>query len=106
MAERVERISLKSDAYGYDILSFNDNKSERYIEVKATRAKPGAANFFLTFNELNTAKEKQGNYYVYMVFDILSTNPQIWIIPNPFSPENKNVIMVPVNYRVKINAKK
>lgn len=106
LAEKVERISLKSDAYGYDILSFNGDKSERYIEVKATRAKPGTANFFLTFNELKTANEKQDNYYIYMVYDILSTNPKIWIISNPFSPKNENVIMEPVNYRVKINAKK
>ena len=102
----MERISLKSDAYGYDILSFNNDKSERYIEVKATRAKPGTANFFLTLNELNTAKEKQENYFIYMVYNILSPNPKIWIIPNPFSPENENVQMEPVNYRVKINAKK
>src|SRR5574344_234707 len=102
LAEKVERISLKSDAYGYDILSFNNDKSERYIEVKATRAKPGTANFFLTLNELNTAKEKQENYFIYMVYNILSPNPKIWIIPNPFSPENENVQMEPVNYRVKI----
>jgi len=105
-AKKVERVSLKSDAFGYDILSFNDDESERYIEVKATRAKAGTANFFLTLNELNTAKEKQENYFIYMVYDILSKNPQIWIIPNPFSPENKDVLMEPVNYRVKINAKK
>lgn len=105
-AKKVERVSLKSDAFGYDILSFNDDESERYIEVKATRAKAGTANFFLTLNELNTAKVKQENYYIYMVYDILSKNPQIWIIANPFSPENKDVLMEPVNYRVKINAKK
>lgn len=64
------------------------------------------ANFFLTQNEFNTAKEKQANYYVYIVFDILSHNPQNWIIHNTFSLENKYVLMEPVNYRVKINAKK
>lgn len=31
---------------------------------------------------------------------------QIWIISNPFFPENKNIQMEPVNYRIKINAKK
>jgi len=106
LAKKVKRVSLDSDSWGFDILSYNDDKSERYIEVKATRAKPGTANFFLTLNELNTAKEKQENYYIYMVYDILSPNPKIWIIPNPFSPENKNVLMETVNYRVKINAKK
>lgn len=106
LAEKVERVSLKSDAYGYDILSYNDDKSERYIEVKATRAKAGNTNFYLTQNEYNTAKEKGKDYYVYMVYDIFADEPEIWIIPNPFSPENANVQMEPVNYRVKINAKK
>jgi hypothetical protein len=105
-AKKVKRVSLDSDSWGFDILSYNDDKTERYIEVKATRAKAGTANFLLTLNELNTAKEKQENYFIYMVYDILSKNPQIWIIPNPFSPENKDVLMKPVNYRVKINAKK
>lgn len=106
LAKKVKRVSLDSDSWGYDILSYNNDKTERYIEVKATRAKPGTANFFLTLNELNTAKEKQENYFIYMVYNILSPNPKIWIIPNPFSPENENVQMEPVNYRVKINAKK
>ncbi len=105
-SKKIKRVSLDSDSWGYDILSFNDDKTERYIEVKATRAKPGTANFFLTLNELNTAKEKQENYYIYMVYDILSPNPKIWIITNPFSPENINVLMEPVNYRIKINVKK
>lgn len=106
LAKKVKRVSLDTDSWGYDILSFNEDKSERYIEVKATRAKPGAANFFLTINELSTAKEKREDYYIYMVYDILSTNPKIWIIPNPFSPENPIVVMEPMGYRVKINAKR
>ncbi len=105
-AGKIERVSLKSDAYGYDILSYNDAKSERFIEVKATRAKAGNTNFYLTQNEYNTAKEKGKDYYVYMVYDILADEPEIWIIPNPFSPGNENVQMEPVNYRVKFKAKK
>lgn len=106
LAKKAKRVSLDSDSWGYDILSFNDDKSERYIEVKATRAKTGTANFFLTLNELNTAKEKQENYFIYMVYDILSANPKIWIITNPFSPENSNIQMEPINYKVTINAKR
>ncbi|MBP1614204.1 MAG: hypothetical protein H6Q13_1652 [Bacteroidetes bacterium] len=102
-AKMVERISLKTDCSGYDILSFNEDGTERYIEVKATQAKVGQANFYLTINELNTAKEKP-NYYIYMVFDILSIKPQIWIIDNPFYPENPDIQMKPINFKVKINA--
>lgn len=99
LAKKVDRVSLKSDSLSYDILSFEQNGKERYIEVKATRSKVGDANFFLPINELNTAKE---NYYIYLVYDILSKEPKIWIINNPFSPENKNVNLEAINYKVSI----
>ncbi|MCF6130889.1 DUF3883 domain-containing protein [Flavobacterium wongokense] len=100
---KIKRVSLESDTYGYDILSFEDNDEEikRYIEVKATRAKVGNANFFLTINELKTAKEKE-NYFIYLVYDILSKEPKIWIIGNPFNPENNKVNLQPINYKVSI----
>lgn len=101
LAEQVDRVSLKSDSYGYDILSYEEDDSERYIEVKATRSKVGDANFFLTINELNTAKENP-NYYIYVVFDILSKNPKIWIVNNPFNPENTDINLTPISYRVSI----
>lgn len=95
----------KYDYLGYDIKSFEENGDERYIEVKATRSKVGAANFFLSVNEFQKAQELK-NYFVYVVFDILSDNPKVWKIGNPFNPANKNVKMTPISYRVEINAKK
>ena len=95
----------KYDYLGYDVKSFEENGDERYIEVKATRSKVGAANFFLSVNEFQKAQELK-NYFVYVVFDILSDNPKIWKIGNPFNPENKKVKMTPISYRVEINAKK
>jgi hypothetical protein len=66
LAKKIERVSLKSDADGYDILSFESDGTERYIEVKATRSRVGAANFFLTVNEFNTAMQLS-NYFIYIV---------------------------------------
>jgi len=92
------------DFEGFDIASFEYDGTPKFIEVKATRSKVGQANFFLTSNELAKAKEIP-NYYIYMVYDILSKKPKIWRIKNPFKPENKNVVKTPVNYRVQINIK-
>lgn len=99
--DKVDRVSLKSDSLGYDILSFEQDGKERYIEVKATRSKVGNVNFFLTINELKTAQEKE-NYYIYLVYDILSKEPKIWIIGNPFNPDNENVNLEPINFKVSI----
>lgn len=102
LAKRVKK--AKFDYMGYDILSFDENGLERYIEVKATKSKSGQANFFLSYNELQKATELK-NYWVYMVYDILSTSPKVWRIPNPFHPENALVKKTPISYRVMINTK-
>ncbi len=107
LAKKVKRVSLESDKHGYDILSYESEGAEieRYIEVKATKAKAGEANFYLSENELNTARGKD-NYYIYMVYDIQSTNPFVWEIPNPFSEVDSNIQIKPINYKVTINTKK
>ena len=101
LARKVKK--AKFDYLGYDIESFDRNGQLRYIEVKATSAKPGVSNFFLTTNELMTAKILS-NYFIYVVYEILSNKPKIWILPNPFKPENPNVSLIPITYRVVINA--
>jgi len=57
----------EGDGLGYDILSYNDDGSERYIEVKTTN---GAENtmFFITATELEACKKYGENYYLYRVF--------------------------------------
>lgn len=100
LTEKIER--AKYDHLGYDIKSFEENGEPRYIEVKTTRSKVGNANFFLSINELNKAKEIQ-NYYLYIVYEIESETPKVWKVKNPFKPENKNVVKTPINFRVTIN---
>ena len=104
LAKKVERVSLLSDSFGYDIQSFEIDGTKRHIEVKATNAKTGPANFFISINELRTAQETN-NYFVYMVYDVVSQSPKVWVIGNPFTPTNKNTIVIPTNFKVFINAK-
>ncbi len=95
---------IKRDSEGYDIHSFEEDGTPMQIEVKTTRSKVGQANFFLSSNELKQAKELD-NYYLYMVYEILSKNPKIWIVKNPFHPRKTSVVLTPMNYRVQINTK-
>jgi len=99
----VKWVSQKDDSLGYDILSCEtDGTTLRYIEVKATKEKQGVVNFLITPNELQKSKELE-NYYVYIVFEVLSTTPKIWRWKSPFKPENPAVIITPVQYRVTAN---
>jgi hypothetical protein len=102
LADNIERVSLKSDTYGYDILSFETTGEKRLIEVKATRSNVGTVNFFFTVNEFQTALENK-NYFIYIVFNVTSELPKVWAIKNPFNPKNKYAIMTPINFRVTIN---
>lgn len=103
LAKKVKKV--KYDYEGFDIKSFESNGEPRYIEVKATRSKVGTANFFLSANELSKAKSLE-NYFIYMVYNILSNSPKVWIIENPFNPVNDKVVQTPISYRVVINAEK
>ncbi len=103
LATRVKKADF--DYEGYDIRSFEEDGKPRYIEVKATNSNVGRTNFFLSANELKKATELD-NYHIYMVFEILTSQPKVWMIGNPFKPENVNVVKVPVSYRISINSLK
>lgn len=100
--EDLEQVSLESDGYGFDIKSKELDGSVKHIEVKATKEKQGVVNFLITPNELQKSKELE-NYYVYIVFEVLSTTPKIWRWKSPFKPENPAVTITPVQYRVTAN---
>lgn len=99
--KKVVQMSMKSDSYGYDILSVNPDGSSRYIEVKATTGKVGDVEFYYTENELEKAQDFGKDYYIYIVFEIKSKNPKIWVIQNPFLA--KKVKMKPVQYKVSVS---
>lgn len=103
--KKVKWVSRESDAYGYDILSINADKTPRYIEVKATRSKCGNMDFYYTANELATARQYEKNYYVYIVYEVLTKNPKIWILNNPFMGDD-TLELQPVKYKVRLCAKK
>lgn len=100
----VIRKSLESDTIGYDILSVNPDGTPRYIKVKATTGKAGNMSFFYTINELQTAQALKENYYVYLVYEILSKNPKIWVLKNPFIGEN-SLTLEPIKFRVDVQTK-
>ena len=102
--KQIKWVSRESDAFGYDILSVNKDKTPRYIEVKATQRKVGDVDFYYTENEYETAKKYGKNYYIYIVYDIMSANPKVWMLQNPFVSIEK-VIMKPVKYRVEVKIK-
>ncbi|KGM42112.1 hypothetical protein JY96_11150 [Aquabacterium sp. NJ1] len=58
LADRVEHVAAtKGDGLGYDVLSFETDGRERFIEVKTT-AHDAATPFFVSVNEVEFARER------------------------------------------------
>ncbi|MBR4051958.1 MAG: DUF3883 domain-containing protein [Alistipes sp.] len=95
-------IERGGDGYGYDILSYNDDGSERYIEVKTTKGDFNTP-FYLSDRELEFSKQHKDNYYLYRVYDYSLENKtgKIAIIKGSME-EYANY---PIQYRIALNEK-
>jgi hypothetical protein len=68
LADRVEWISKdRGDGAGFDILSRNENGTDRYIEVKTTKLGE-LTPIYVTRNELEFSRRHEAGYHVYRVF--------------------------------------
>jgi hypothetical protein len=77
LAERVRWVSLESVSEGYDILSYELNGTDRYIEVKATQ---GAGRAFpMTLNEWRVARLRKGKYAIARVTKVREDPDVRWL---------------------------
>lgn len=71
LALKVEHIAKeKGDGEGYDILSFDTEGRQLFIEVKTTGGSC-QDQFFISANELEFAKKHPENYYVYRLYHLM-----------------------------------
>jgi Protein NO VEIN, C-terminal len=77
LAGRVEQVSVtRGDQEGFDVLSFTDDRTERWIEVKTTRF--GAYTpFYVSRNELDVSRGRPDRYHLYRVFSFRE-RPQLF----------------------------
>lgn len=69
LSERVEHVSqTKGDGLGYDVLSFESDGRERFIEVKTT-AFGKLTPFFISRNEVEFSKAFDKQYMLYRLFE-------------------------------------
>ena len=79
LADRIEQVSeTQGDWAGYDIRSFNDDGSDRFIEVKTTRYGIETP-FFVTKNELGFSTDNPSDYNLYRVFSFRKT-PKLFML--------------------------
>lgn len=68
IGKKAELVSkTKGDGLGYDVLSYNDDGSKRYIEVKSTNSSERTT-FYITATELAACKKYGEAYYIYRLY--------------------------------------
>jgi hypothetical protein len=80
LADRIEFVAeTKGNHLGYDILSFETDGQERFIEVKTTRF--GALTpFFASKNEVEVSTSQERCYQLYRLFHF-EKQPKLFILP-------------------------
>jgi hypothetical protein len=95
LAERVEHVSRsRGDGLGYDVLSFDSNGRERFIEVKTTtfgRETP----FFVSRGELALSKIADEQFHLYRLFEFRKT-PKLFDLRGALET---HCVLDPVSYR-------
>jgi hypothetical protein len=100
LASRVSWVSQLSAAAGFDISSFEEDGTERWIEVKSTAGNGQV--FEISENEWRTAGRAGEKYYIYRVTNV-RTDPRIIILANPHDLERRGLIQkTPAGYWVTI----
>lgn len=80
LAEKVEHVSVcKGDGMGYDILSFETDGREKYIEVKTT-AFGKETPFFISRGEIQFAKDHIDQFHLYRLFEFRRA-PKLFDLP-------------------------
>lgn len=100
LAEKVKHVAKdKGDGLGYDILSFDIDGKEIYIEVKTTKGNVNST-FFITRNELERSKTERQSFYLYRVFNYNeeTDNAELLIIKGDLT----YLCEVPWTYKVNI----
>lgn len=95
LAERVEHVSeTKGDGLGYDILSFESDGTQRFIEVKTT-AFGERTPFFVSANEVRFAQKEPERFRLYRLFNFRNA-PGLFELPGPIET---HCALDPTTYR-------
>ncbi len=95
----IEKVQIVKDGNGYDVLSFNGEGNEIYIEVKTTNGNDKTP-FYLSQNEKLFFERNKERYFLYRLFnyDLDKNYADFFIVENI----DKDLLFQPIQYRVYI----
>ena len=94
LADRVDHVAAtQGDGLGYDVRSFDETGSERFIEVKTT-AWGKQTPFFISRNELEFSKAFPEQFHLYRVFEFRKS-PHLFDLPGAVE---RNCLLDAISY--------
>ena len=78
LAKKVKWVAQKDDSKGYDILSYDDDGNELFIEVKTTNGGVQTP-FFISATEMAVSRNTSSKYRLYRVYDFAKA-PKLRVI--------------------------
>ena len=98
LADKIEHVSIaQGDHLGFDILSFELNGSDRFIECKTTKYGINTP-FYISANELRFSEINSCNYYLYRIFEFRES-PRIFALHGNI---RNDVQLTPTNFSARI----
>jgi hypothetical protein len=95
LADRVQHVSLSlGDGLGYDVLSFETDGQERFIEVKTTTFGKDTP-FFVSRGELSLSKQVKEQFHLYRLFEFRK-EPRLFDLAGQL---DQHCVLDPVTYR-------
>lgn len=98
LANKIEHIARSDDTAGFDILSFETDGRERFIEVKTTSYSKETP-FYLSQAELDFSRANEANYRLYRLFDF-RLSPQLFEISGRV---DDHCLLDPISYRARFS---
>ncbi len=96
--DRVEHVAVtKGDGLGFDVRSFDEDGSDKFIEVKTT-AYGKQTPFYVSRNELLVSKASPREYHLYRVFDF-RVDPRLYALRGPI---DQACVLEPVQYSARV----
>lgn len=103
MSVSANKVRIAKDGEGFDVLSFDDNGNEKYIEVKTTEGHEKMP-FYLSLNEYLFCEQNKGKYSIYRLYNYnYDTNhAEYFIIDSPLDM----LLFQPTEFKVYLKATK
>ncbi len=103
LAAKVKSVADRP-AYGFDIISYEPDGTEKQIEVKTIQRRGESSSFIITANELEKSR-KLPNYYLYCVENPYSENATISFFRQPDFQDSQFFNVEPLSFQISFQVK-